>query len=51
MRPASRAQPLRDLLTGFLTGPAGRFSAFVLDLAIESGRYLLRRATGRSVFP
>jgi hypothetical protein len=39
---------MRDLVTGFVTGPAGRLSAFVLDLTIESGRYLIRRASGRS---
>jgi hypothetical protein len=51
MRPASRTQPLRDLAVGFLTGPAGRLSAFVLDLTIASGRYLVGRAAGRSTLP
>ena len=47
MRPASSRQRLRDLATGFVTGPAGRLSAFVLDLAIASGRYLVSAGVGQ----
>jgi hypothetical protein len=38
---------LRRIATGFLTGPAGRLTAFALDLGIASTRYWSRRLAGR----
>jgi hypothetical protein len=38
---------LRRAAVGFLTGSAGRLTAFLIDLGVVSGRYLGRRATGR----
>jgi hypothetical protein len=31
----------------FLTGSAGRLTAFLIDVGVESARYAGRRATGR----
>jgi len=38
---------LRDLATAVLTGPAGRFTAFLIDVAVATARHWGRRATGR----
>ena len=38
---------LRRVATGFLTGPAGRLTAFTLDLGIAGGRYWSRRLAGK----
>jgi hypothetical protein len=32
-----------------LTGPAGRFAAFVIDLSVASARYYYARLRGREV--
>jgi hypothetical protein len=38
---------LRRVAVGFLTGSAGRLTAFLIDLGVASARYAGRRATGR----
>jgi hypothetical protein len=38
---------LRRAAVKFLTGPGGRFTAFVIDVGVASARYAGRRATGR----
>ena len=37
---------LRRVATGFLTGPAGRLTAFVLDVGVATTRYWSRRLAG-----
>ena len=37
---------LRRIATGFLTGPAGRLTAFTLDLGFAATRYWSRRLAG-----
>jgi hypothetical protein len=38
---------LRRAAVGFLTGPAGRLTAFLIDVGVASGRYFGRRVTGK----
>jgi hypothetical protein len=38
---------LRRIAVGFLTGSAGRLTAFVIDVGVASARYAGRRATGK----
>jgi len=40
---------LRRVATGFLTGSAGRFTAFALDVGVAVGRYWRRRLAGEEV--
>ena len=40
---------LQRAATGFLTGSAGRFTAFVLDVGIAVARYWRRRLAGEEV--
>ena len=42
----SQQRILRRIATGFLTGPAGRLTAFVLDVGIATTRYWSRRLAG-----
>jgi hypothetical protein len=37
---------MRRVATGFLTGPAGRLTAFTLDVGIALTRYWRRRLAG-----
>jgi hypothetical protein len=37
---------LRRVATGFLTGPAGRLTAFVVDISVATSRYWRRRLAG-----
>lgn len=39
---------LQRVATGFLTGSAGRFTAFALDVGIAAARYWRRRLAGES---
>lgn len=41
------ARASRRIAVGFLTGSAGRLTAFLIDVGVASGRYLGRRAMGR----
>ena len=43
----SLERPLRRIATGLLTGPAGRLTAFALDLGIAATRYWGRRLAGK----
>jgi hypothetical protein len=36
----------RRIATAFLTGSAGRFTAFAIDVGIATGRYWRRRIAG-----
>ena len=38
---------LRRAAVGFLTGSAGRLTAFLIDVSVASARYAGRRATGK----
>jgi hypothetical protein len=38
---------LRRIAVGFLTGSAGRLTAFLLDVGVASARYASRRARGQ----
>jgi len=38
---------LRRVAVGFLTGSAGRLTAFMIDVWVASARYAGRRAMGR----
>jgi hypothetical protein len=38
---------LRRAAVSFLTGSAGRLTAFLLDVGVASARYAGRRATGK----
>jgi hypothetical protein len=38
---------LRRAAVGFLTGSAGRLTAFMIDVWVASARYAGRRATGK----
>ena len=37
----------RRVATGFLTGSAGRFTAFAIDVGVASARYWSRRLAGK----
>jgi len=37
----------RRVAAAVLTGPAGRFAAFVIDVSVASARYYAARARGR----
>jgi hypothetical protein len=41
---------LRRAAVSFLTGSAGRLTAFLLDVAVVSARYAGRRATGKESY-
>ena len=43
----SEHRVLRRIATGFLTGPAGRLTAFALDIGIAGTRYWGRRLAGK----
>jgi hypothetical protein len=40
---------LQRIATGFLTGSAGRFTAFAIDVTIAAARYWRRRLAGEEV--
>jgi hypothetical protein len=40
---------LRRIATGFLTGPAGRLTAFLVDIGVATSRYWRRRLAGEEV--
>jgi hypothetical protein len=42
------ARTFRRFAVDILTGPAGRLTAFVLDIAILGGAYLVARLTGEA---
>jgi hypothetical protein len=42
------ARTFRRFAVDILTGPAGRLTAFVLDVAILGGAYLVARLTGEA---
>jgi hypothetical protein len=39
----------RRAATALLTGPVGRFTAFVIDVGVASARYYVARARGREM--
>ena len=43
----SRERLAHRIATGFLTGSAGRFAAFVIDVSVASARYWSRRVAGK----
>ena len=43
----SQQRILRRIATGFLTGSAGRFTAFAIDLGVATTRYWSRRLAGK----
>ena len=42
----SQERIMRRLATGFLTGPAGRLTAFAIDVGVASTLYWSRRLRG-----
>jgi hypothetical protein len=42
----SHERIVRRLATGFLTGPAGRLTAFAIDIGVASATYWSRRLRG-----